>query len=90
MARPGGPGWRLHTSPRTLKVLERLTPRDQARLRGALDRLLTEPERLDLGPLHGRPEWRLRVGRWRVLLRVDYGERAVSVVAVGPRGDVYK
>jgi mRNA interferase RelE/StbE len=45
---------------------------------------------LDVKPLQGRPEWRLRVGAWRVLFRVDGVRITITVVKVGSRGDVYK
>lgn len=38
----------------------------------------------------GRPEWSLRVGSWRALLRVDDKARTVVILTAGPRGDVYK
>jgi mRNA interferase RelE/StbE len=73
-----------------MKALERLPAKDQGRIRAALDQLLTAPDRLDVKQLQGRPEWRLRVGRWRVLLRVDHEARIFWAVAAGPRGDIYK
>jgi len=41
-------------------------------------------------PLKGRNEWRLRVGGWRVLLRIDNDKLLIVAVSVGTRGDVYK
>ena len=41
-------------------------------------------------PLHGRPEWSLRVGGFRVLFRVDERNRTIVVTAIGARGDIYK
>ena len=73
-----------------MKTIERLPAKEQARIKAALDRILIEPDRLDLKPLHGRPEWRLRVGRWRVLLRLDQAAHAIVAVDAGPRGDIYK
>ncbi len=45
---------------------------------------------LDVKPLHGRADWRLRLGRWRVLFRVDEGRITITVISVAPRGDAYK
>lgn len=47
------------------KYLERMPLNDQLRIIEALDTLLVEPETLDLKPLKGRPELRLRVGQYR-------------------------
>ena len=38
--------------------------------------------------LKGRPGYRLRVGDWRVIFEREVDE--IFVVAVGPRGSVYK
>lgn len=44
----------------------------------------------DVKQLKGRPEWRLRLGGWRVLFLVDNDIITITVVALGSRGDVYK
>lgn len=56
----------------------------------AFARLERDPFALQVKPLHGRPEWSLRVGESRVLLRVEREERRLVVTRIGPRGDVYK
>ena len=38
----------------------------------------------------GKGEWRIRVGTWRVVYRVDDGALVVLVVRVAPRGGVYR
>lgn len=35
-------------------------------------------------------EWRVRVGDWRVIYRIDDGKLVVLVVNLGPRGGVYQ
>ncbi len=35
-------------------------------------------------------EWRIRVGEWRVVYRIDDGRVVVVVVRVAPRGGVYR
>jgi mRNA interferase RelE/StbE len=68
-------------------------PRDQRfRIENAIDMLTAGPynSRLDVKPLKGRPEWRLRVGRWRVVFRVNEGKVIITVVSVKPRGGAYK
>ena len=47
-----------------------------------------KPE-LHLRRLQGSDGWRLRVGAWRVRLRLDFEARAVVVVRVLPRGRAY-
>lgn len=72
------------------KYLERMQLDDQLRIIEVLDTLLTEPETLDLKPLKGRPELRLRVGKYRVLLIKDADSQIYVISTIGSRGDVYK
>ncbi|MFM7426238.1 MAG: type II toxin-antitoxin system RelE family toxin [Elainella sp.] len=72
------------------KYLERMQPDDQLRIIEALDTLLTEPETLDIKPLKGRPELRLRVGKYRVLFVEDQKTQTYVITTIGSRGDVYK
>jgi mRNA interferase RelE/StbE len=44
----------------------------------------------NIKPLKGRPEWRLRVGKYRVLFIEDRENLTYVVTVIGPRGDVYK
>nr|WP_277875233.1 type II toxin-antitoxin system RelE/ParE family toxin [Alkalinema sp. FACHB-956] len=72
------------------KYLERMQPDEQLRIVEALDTLLTAPEMLDIKPLKGRPELRLRVGKYRVLFIEDQEAHTYVVTVIGARGDVYK
>jgi mRNA interferase RelE/StbE len=74
------PRKKLHKAPRP----------DRERLVQALRHLANDPFAMDVKPLQGRPEWRVRVGGWRILLRLSRAERSIVIVDVGPRGDVYK
>lgn len=44
----------------------------------------------DVKKLSGREGFRLRIGRYRAIYRVDDGQLVIMVINVGPRGDVYK
>jgi mRNA-degrading endonuclease RelE of RelBE toxin-antitoxin system len=55
----------------------------------ALDRVLALDQSVDLRRLQGSDEWRLRVGDWRVRLRLDFDDRVVIVARVLPRGRAY-
>lgn len=72
------------------KYLERMQPDDQLRIIEALDMLLTRPETLDIKPLKGRSELRLRLGKYRVLFIEDREAQTYVVTTIGSRGDVYK
>lgn len=82
--------WRVEIARCVEKSLARLPVREGERILIAILALRDGPTAGDLKHLHGRPEYRLRVGRWRVLLRVDRGARTIWAVDAGPRGDIYK
>ena len=44
----------------------------------------------DVRRLVGRSGYRLRVGKWRVLLDIYEESRTIHVTRIGSRGDVYK
>jgi mRNA interferase RelE/StbE len=52
--------------------------------------LLNETSLADLKPLKGRDEARLRVGDYRVILKIDAENKQIVVTKIGSRGDVYK
>ena len=57
----------------------------------ALDRLVTDPAACDITKLRGRDDtYRLRVGDWRVLYRLDPAERRYTILAVESRGRAYR
>ncbi|MGK7905081.1 MAG: type II toxin-antitoxin system RelE/ParE family toxin [Hormoscilla sp.] len=71
------------------RYLERMQPEEQVRIVNALDALITDSEMLDIKPLKGRTELRLRVGKYRVLFFEDIKNELYIVTLIGPRGDVY-
>jgi mRNA interferase RelE/StbE len=66
--------------------------RERKRIQSAINRLADGPraEGLDTAPLKDRPEWRLRVGAWRILFLVDNSTITITVIALGARGDIDK
>ena len=50
---------------------------------------MSDPRSADLRKLKGRPESRLRVGAWRVILELDLDERVVIIERILPRGRAY-
>jgi mRNA interferase RelE/StbE len=79
------------------KALTRMPPKLAARFLAAFEVLAGDPQHdgdkrggLDVKPLTGRDGYRLRIGRWRALYRVEEDRLVVLVLEIGPRGDVYK
>jgi mRNA interferase RelE/StbE len=82
--------WRVEIHDRFEKKLARLTRPDRENILKALEKLQDDPFGLDVKSLRGRTDWRLRVGAWRVLLRMDADKKVIVVHDLGPRGDIYK
>ena len=84
--------YRLRFLPKAEKQLAAIRDR---RLRLPLERaiqtLAEEPRPAGCIKLVGYvDEWRIRVGDWRVIYRIDDGMLVVLVVTLGPRGEVYR
>jgi mRNA interferase RelE/StbE len=82
--------WEILLTNAAKKYLKKLTPDNQKRIINALRCLLNEPSLADLKPLQGRDEARLRVGDYRVILKIDAENKKIIVTKIGSRGDVYK
>ena len=72
------------------RYLQRMQLDDQVRIVKALDALVTDSTGLDIKPLKGRLEFRLRVGKYRILFVEDTDNEVYVVTQIGSRGDVYK
>ncbi|MHB8471025.1 MAG: type II toxin-antitoxin system RelE family toxin [Gaiellaceae bacterium] len=83
--------WRLVVAAPAARGLERLSAKAAAAVIESLPAIATEPRRVGKPlrvELEGR--WSARRGPYRVIYRIDEGERVVTVVAVGHRADVYR
>jgi mRNA interferase RelE/StbE len=83
------PAWRLVLTGPARRDVRRLDPPVRRRILTALDALAADPANAQLRQLVGRPERRLRVGDWRVLLELDAATREVIILRVLPRGRAY-
>ena len=73
-------------APAATKALRKLSRNERERILTAIERLPAG----DVRSLKGRQgEWRLRVGDWRALIRLDLEARVIVVTAVKPRGRAY-
>lgn len=75
-----------------LKGLWKMPPNQRQRMVAALQAVAEDSRRadLDVRPLTNRPGYRLRIGQWRAIYRVDEAEIVVLVLDIGARGDIYK
>ncbi len=82
--------WEVTVDKAVLRRLARIPEPDRGHLAAAIIDLRSDPEAKDILPLTGRSGYRMRVGRWRVLLDIDFKSEKIFVYDLGPRGDVYK
>ena len=83
--------YRIDYEPGATKALRAIRDRRiKLPLLAALEGLMDDPHPVGCVKMVGSAdEWRIRVGAWRIIYRVDDGRLAVVVVRVGPRGGVY-
>jgi mRNA interferase RelE/StbE len=73
-------------APAAAKAIRRLPRNERERILAAIERLPAG----DVRRLTGRRrEWRLRIGDWRALIRLDRPSRVIVVTDVRPRGRAY-
>jgi mRNA interferase RelE/StbE len=82
--------WELIVHKIARKKIEKIPQKERLRIDKSFSLLLIDPKKCDFKPLEGRPEWSLRIGRWRILINIDITNRTFIVTDFGPRGDVYK
>ena len=75
--------------PAAVKYLKRLDASTKTRILNAFNDLAKEPPKGDIIPLSGqRGYYRLRVGGYRVLYRIE--KNTIFVTDIDPRGQAYK
>ena len=77
--------WSYGFTNRADKELGELDKNDRRRVFETLDRFVTDPIRsgVDVQRVKGsREDWRLRVGRWRLLYRYDRQQRHILVIRI--------
>jgi mRNA interferase RelE/StbE len=89
--------WRLAITPSAERDLSKLDRQTLTTVRSKLEALLPMIEGSHQPPpgtkrlRHTTPEtWRLRVGDWRVLYRIDRSARAIIVHGVKHRSEMYE
>jgi mRNA interferase RelE/StbE len=75
--------------PVAVKYLERLPEPHKGKIKAALVDLSKDPPEGDIKPLTGQEgRWRLRVGSFRALYRIE--NDTIFVTNIDPRGQAYK
>jgi len=80
----------LVISSRAKKDLTKLDKATLKRIKLSLHKLLTAPETVDLRKLRGEPDkWRVRVGDYRIIMRIGSKEETIYVLRVRHRRAAY-
>lgn len=71
------------------KQLDKIPPPHFNRIIRAIDALSTDPRPHGSKKLTGRPAYRIRIGNYRVIYRIEDAVLTVFVVDIGHRKDIY-
>ncbi len=83
--------WRLMITSQAQRDLSKAPTRDRDAINRALDHMIADPHSADIKKLAGQEGyWRLRVGAWRAILRMNNAEGIIYVVRVLPRSIAYR
>jgi mRNA-degrading endonuclease RelE of RelBE toxin-antitoxin system len=82
--------WSLHWTPKAERQFWKLLDREQKAIQSSLDEMLHDLSLVDINKLSGRKnEWRLRVGRWRIILGFENKTGIIWVLRILPRKEAY-
>ncbi len=85
--------YKVKLSRKASTYLSRINSPFDQRIINALRLLAINPKNdsQDIIPLEGRAgEYRLRVGKYRIIFTIDDSDKTINVATILPRGDVYK
>lgn len=82
--------YRIEFRRQAAKQLSRLGRQDQERIAKAIDELAKNPRPASSRQLRGREGWRIRVGVYRILYRIEDERLLVLVLKIGHRREVYR
>ena len=83
--------WHLKLTRRAAKDLDALSASEREAVERRLEYLADDLGGADVKKLTGRSDqWRLRVGRWRVILQMDNSTGTLYALRVLPRSEAYR
>lgn len=85
--------FRVDFTPAAIKQFNKLDPSIQIRLRPVIDAFANDPIPLGAKKMKGTgvdPLWRVRVGDYRIVYKVEGHRLVVLIVKIGHRREVYR
>lgn len=82
--------YRLLILKKAQKELSKVTGRDYEQIKEAIFELANNPRPIGCRKLTGREGWRIRVGKNRIIYEIDDKEKAITILHIGHRKDIYR
>lgn len=82
--------YRVEVRPAAVRALRTLDPKMRPRIEGAIALLAEDPRPPASRPLKGRPGYRVRVGDYRIVYKIQDDVLLIIVVSLGHRRWVYR
>jgi mRNA interferase RelE/StbE len=82
--------YRVEIQRKALKELRRIDRQDQKRILKVIDGLAEDPRPAGSKKLTDTEDWRIRVGSYRIVYRIQEQRLLVLVVRIAHRSDVYR
>jgi mRNA interferase RelE/StbE len=82
----------IEFSKQSRKCLAAMPATTSRLIQSKIEQLASDPfaQNNNVKKLEGRPGYRLRVGNWRVIYEIQESRIVVYVLAIAPRGGIYK
>jgi len=86
--------YQVKLSKEAAKYYQKMDKPTRSRIDKALDAIRDDPfdvEHHDIKPLHGllKGLWRYRLGKFRIVYRVNREAKEVQIAIIRPRGEIY-
>ena len=82
--------YRVEIQSKALRELKRINRQDRQRILNVIDGLAENPRPIGSKKLTDTEDWRIRVGVYRIVYRIQERRLLVLVVRIGHRSDVYR
>ncbi len=82
--------WKVIAGKAVRRKLEQIPNPDKGRIIQAIEKLKDNMDLLDIKPMVNRDDYRLRVGKWRLIFELREEEEIIFIRALDSRGGIYK